>query len=262
MTTPPAMIRRTLKMTFWMAYDHLGTLAVLNVLCMLFIAPAAAMAGSALLSPDPARRVFVGLPLLLLTGGVFLPLGAVGLAEMLRGCLTSHEARWACFWRGIRQFGLRAIMAGALLTAAACCLAVAAWFYPRHLAPNWALAGYVLGALALWMLLLLMPVSLLVWPALVQKRQPVLSTLKLCVLLVLANPLYFAAFTASAVTGVLAALLPPLWLLFSLAPLLVLATSAYEVLARRYATAVPSEDNTEDDYLNRGLRDLLFPWKG
>jgi hypothetical protein len=62
----------------------------------------------------------------------------------------------------------------------------------------------------------------------------------------------------------------------------VLATSAYEMLARKYAAleahqaaeaagAVPAaalskadqiREDAKDDYLNRGFRDFLFPWKG
>jgi len=43
----------------------------------------------------------------------------------------------------------------------------------------------------------------------------------------------------------------------------VLSSCAYEMLHRKYAAgeAAPRKDE-DDDYLNRGFRDFLFPWKG
>jgi hypothetical protein len=46
--------------------------------------------------------------------------------------------------------------------------------------------------------------------------------------------------------------------------LMAIVSSAYELLARTYAArdGAPPVDDAHDDYLNRGFRDLIFPWKG
>ena len=56
------------------------------------------------------------------------------------------------------------------------------------------------------------------------------------------------------------AALLPLFIFIYGGAVLVLLSSAYELLSRKY-DHIASND-AADDYLNRGLRDFLFPWKG
>ena len=62
--------------------------------------------------------------------------------------------------------------------------------------------------------------------------------------------------------GLLLATLPGL-LLFSSLPLVALACSAYELLARHHGAIEGDPIFDEDDhYLNRSFKDFLFPWQG
>jgi uncharacterized membrane protein YesL len=157
------------------------------------------------------------------------------------------------------------------------------WFYAdklRDIAP-W--LGYAISALALWCLVLLALTYILAVPALVQKNARVAEALKLATMLVLDNPIFCVGLGIQffALAGL--SLIPVFFLLFSGAATAVLASSAYEMLARKYAaiqedrTGVSASarpihvisrkgvlvfDDANDDYLNRGLRDALFPWKG
>ncbi|MDX9973114.1 MAG: hypothetical protein RBU21_09000, partial [FCB group bacterium] len=122
--------------------------------------------------------------------------------------------------------------------------------------------GFGLSALAAWALVFALLTALMVVPALVQKKERALATVKLAAALVLANP-FFALGLAVQVLGftLVAVVVTPLLPLLYGSVVVVLVSSAYEMLARKYAApgAPPDED---DDYLNRGFRDFLFPWKG
>jgi hypothetical protein len=106
------------------------------------------------------------------------------------------------------------------------------------------------------------------------------GAIRLAAALVLDNPLFFAGMAAhSALIAAAAVLVPVLLACFALAPLVVLQCAAYEMLSRRYAAVEAARaggglapgrhgpvrvdfDDANDDYLNRGFRDLIFPWKG
>lgn len=261
-------------MTFWVAYDHLGKLLIVNVFCALLLLGPGSLALGALLAQDLAVALYVGLPLLGLTFGVVWPVLAAGLAHMVKELIDTRDGAVRTFFVGLRLYALRAAGVGVCLLAAVCCLGTSVVFYAYQLR-DWApWFGYAISAAALWGLVFVVMMSLLVIPALVQKRAGVFATLKLTALLVLDNPVYILGLAPYFVVLAGASLLPPAFFLLTPAVAVVLASSAYEMLSRKYAAleargteaagsahAAIDFHDAEDDYLNRSFRDLLYPWK-
>jgi uncharacterized membrane protein YesL len=250
-------------MAFWIAYDHLGKLILLNALCVVVMSPALALASAA-----PAA----GPPVLVLLQGGLAGLGLFGLAgpvamagflALAREVIDERGAGPGAFFHGIRRHGLQAVGLGLFYVLSAACLLASAWFYPAWLGGAAPWIGYGLGALACWALLFLAATAPLAFAALVFRRGGVRASLRLGALLALANPgMALALLVATVLCGV-AALAPPVLLLFSMAPVAVGWAAAYEIIARRHADPAgpPPLRDAEDDFLNRGWRDLLFPWK-
>ncbi len=268
------MLGRTLKMAFWVTYDHIGKLILANLLWFLAVAVPASLGWTAVIAGDPFIRTVVGIPLLVLAFGIVLPVMTAGLAHMAAVLIERKDGSLGDFFRGIKLYGARATGLGLLGLFAAVSLLTSAGFYPSRLAGRLAWLGYGISAVALWALIFLGLVALLAMPALVQKKGGVFSTLKLSALLVLANPFFCLGLAVQWVAWTLVSLVvaPVMPLLYgSLA--VVLVSSAYELLARKYAAVAdgavdptgprpaPLKDE-EDDYLNRGVRDFFFPWKG
>ncbi|HNR30745.1 MAG TPA: hypothetical protein PKI11_07630 [Candidatus Hydrogenedentes bacterium] len=252
-------------MTFWVVYDHLGKLLIVNVCCAVVLLGPVMLGLGALLGRDLAGALYVGLPLFGLTFGVLWPVLAAGLAHMVKELIETRDGTVGAFFAGLRLYGLRAAGMGLCLLFAACCLAGSAVFYAYRLRERAAWLGYGLSALALWGLLFVLLVSIMAMPALVQKRAGVFATLKLSALLVLDNPLFLLGLAPYFVLLAVASLAPPAFAFLTPAVSVVLASSAYEMLSRKYAAIEARREvdfrDAEDDYLNRGLRDFLFPWK-
>ncbi len=267
-------------MAFWVAYDFLGRLVVANLLCMLVLLLPSYFVVAALLSGDPWLALLVGGPAFVAAAGLFAPILAAGLAHMIKEFIDTRDGSLWTFFAGVRRYAWRAMGVGLLFTAAAGCLGMSVWFYGARLGETLPWLGYALSALALWALLMSALAAMLAVPALVQKRAGVFETVKLAYLLVLDNPLFCLglALNVAALAGL--AMMPPVLLLFSISPLMVLLSSAYEMLSRKYAAIEDKRSEAaaegrhlrvalrdvdfrdeEDDYLNRGIRDALFPWK-
>jgi hypothetical protein len=257
------MLGRTLKMAFWVTYDHVGKLILANLVWFLGFATPAAAGYIVLVAGNGTMRLFVALPLLVLSLGVVLPALTAGLAHMVKELIDTHDGSFGDLFRGIRIYWRRAAAIGLIYLFGSVSLATSAWFYAAKLHNGLAWIGYGLSALAAWGLAFALVSSLLAMPALVQKKEGVAATLKLTAVLVLANP-FFAAGLALQVLGftVLAVVMTPLLPLIYGAEVTVLASSAYELLARKYAAQGQAPKDEDDDYLNRGFRDFLFPWKG
>lgn len=269
------MLSRALKMAFWVTYDHLGKLVLLNLLCALVFIIPAGMAWAALISGDAMLAVAIGLPLALLACGLVLPVSCVGFAHLMKVIIESRDAGLGDFFLGVRRYAWRAVGASGLFIGAVTCLCTSVWFYAAQLGAARPWLGYSLSALALWCLLFSCAAALLVMPALVQKRSGVFSVWKLCMLLTLDNPLFCMGLAVYALMLGAFCLLPPVFMCFSMAPMMALSGSAYEILTRKYAAieAARASGGTasgrlkidfrdeEDDFLNRGFRDFLFPWK-
>lgn len=267
------MLGRTLKMAFWVTYDHVGKLILANIVWFLAVAVPGMVAWAAFVAGDASMRLLVALPFGVFALGVALPAASAGLAHMVKVLIDTRDGALGDMFRGIRAYGLRASGMGCLFLFALSSLTSSAWFYASRLRDSLPWLGYGLSALAVWALVAALLAGMYMMPALVQKKAGVLATMKLAGLLVLANPLFSVglAIQLVALTAVALVLSPVLPLLYG-AVATVLVSSAYEMLARKYAAAeaivkgaapdsVAAKDE-QDDYLNRGVRDFLFPWKG
>jgi len=270
------MLARSLKMAFWITYDHLGKLILASLIWSLPVALPGFLAAAALLSKDPTIQVVIGIPTLVLCLGVILPVVSAGLAHMTKELIDTRDGSITDMFRGIRLYWRRALGVGLVYVIGTTCLTTSTWFYAAKLRDTMPWLGYGISAVALWCLIFAALTSLLVMPTLVQRKGKVLETLKLASLLVLDNPVLSAgvAIQVLGLTAVALVFTPVLFFLYG-SLLLVFVSSVYELLARKYATmeagvaAGPDSsgraqpvDDEEDDYLNRGFRDFLFPWKG
>ena len=287
------MLGRTLKMTFWVVYDHLGKLVAANLISLALLVPPGGVAYSALsllfagdTEPGVAGAAFVvGATALLIGLGIVLPVTAVGLAEMFKELLETRDGSLKTYFSGIRRHGVRATALGLAVVGLGAAMATSVWFYPTRLVGPYGWLGILLGAVAAWALLFLLLTALLLPPALVHKQAGLRATVRLTALLVFDNTFLIIGL-ALALTAwtFLSFLLPPLLVLVHGAVIVGASSSAYELLARKYAAlahdaaaarnsghmtrlsvwaeAPPPVPDEEDDYLNRGIRDALFPWKG
>jgi hypothetical protein len=266
------MINRTLKMTFWVGYDHLGKLLLLDLIC------AALLCAPLFVLPYFRHMGLTGSVLavctLLSMVVVIAPVLAVGLAHFIKELIETQDAPLATCLTGIRLYGVRVILLAVAYTAALICLVVSIWFYitqfPALLSGElprtpilW--GGYLLGALACWGAIFVAITAVVAVPALVQKKQGLWPTIRLCAALVIDNAVFFTALTLFLTTvGVLVFLLMPPLVILLFVPLMVAVSAAYEELARKYvvreAHALPLDDSC-DDYQNRGFRDIFLPWK-
>lgn len=268
------MLARAMKMAFWVTYDHLGKFLVLGLIWSLALVLPGWVAFVGLFNDDPAIRALIGVPAAAFAFGIVLPIPSVGLAHLIKVLIDERDGSIGDFFGGIRQYAPRAVALGMLFVFAAASLSTSTWFYAAKLRDAAPWLGYAISGFALWCLLFAALVALFILPALVQKKGGLWETLKLAAVLVLDNPLFSLglAFQVLALTALCLAIFP--LFLFIYGPTVAALTgSAYEMLARKYAakaaetgTAPPNQhvypDDEEDDYLNRGFRDFLFPWKG
>jgi len=269
-------------MAFWVSYDHLGKLILANLVWALtFLVPA--MFGiTAFMSREPALIVLIGVPALLLVFGVIMPVTTSGLAYLVKELIDTRDGSFGDMFRGMQLYGRRAIGLGFFYLFAVSCLTSSVWFYAAKLHDTAPWLGYMLSALALWCLVFVGLMGMLVMPALVQKKAGVFATLKLTAALVLDNPMFSLGLAVQFVVVASLSMIVPVLVLFSGSFAVVLASSAYEMLARKYAATQETPEtpgkathpirptsrqaahieDEQDDYLNRGFRDFMFPWKG
>ncbi|MEA3365769.1 MAG: hypothetical protein U9Q79_09040 [Candidatus Hydrogenedentes bacterium] len=261
-------------MAFWITYDHLGKFLLIGLIWSLALLLPGWIAFVGLSNDDPAIRTLIGAPATAFAFGIVLPIPSVGLAHMVKVLIDERDGSVSDFFRGIRQHALRAVAIGILFVFAVASLATSTWFYAAKLGETAPLLGYAISGLALWCLLFAALIAMFVLPALVQKKGGIWETLRLAALLVLDNPLFSLglAFQVLVLTALCLAIFP--LFIFIYGPgVAALTGSAYEMLARKYAAkaaetgTVPANQplyppDEEDDYLNRGFRDFLFPWKG
>ncbi len=269
------MLVRAIKMSFWVVYDHLGKLLLVNIFSAIMLA-APVVTASAVLARNTQGYAFVYVALLcLISIGLFLPLIQAGLAWMVKTLIERHDGNVILFFAGIRRFGLRAVAIAFLYMLLSACLLSSVWFYGVRLGAHMPFVGYGLSAVALWMQFFLLMTAPLAVPALIHKNQGVFATMKLAALLTLDNPLLALGLLAHITALTLLAVMPPVFVFCSVAPIAALQGSAYELLSRKYAAIQAHKTNgkegveklvidfgdNDDEYLCRGFRDLLFPWK-
>ncbi len=258
------MFGRSLRMAFWIYYDHLGTFVALNLLVALVMAAPVWMAGAALLSGDPALWVTVGLPLYFLVTGILWPLGLVGVLAYARQRIDERSGSFGDFFAGVRRHGVQAVLVGSAYAVAVAGLLFGMWFYAVRVGASAPWAGIVLSGVAGWALVLLLPTAPWALTAVVFRRCGAGMALRLGAGLAFGHPGLSLALSLGTGVLLLLALSPPGFLLLTVAPVAVWWAAAYEILARQYAVAGGQPlawNDANDDYLNRGWSDLLFPWK-
>ena len=281
------MLSRTLKMTLWVMYDHLGKLVLINVMWMVALLIPGTLAFVAFMSGDVPLALYVGIPLVLLMCGAILPVSFAGIAHLIKLLIETRDGSLRDFFTGMRVYGLRAIGLSLVYGVAMVCLLVSIWFYSAKLRDTLPWLGFALSAIALWVLVFVGLSAIYAIPALVQKKGGVGTTLKLAAMLVLDNPMFSIALGIQFIVLASFSMIPFVLFLVTGSLAMVMATSAYEMLARRYAAveaamteanaagvnvsrkmiiskarAISEEEYAQDEYLNRGFRDFLFPWKG
>lgn len=253
------MLHRAVKMWFWVTYDHLGKLLLLNAALML---PCALLTGLALMLP-PLPAIL----LLVLLYAAAVPGCLAALGHTARTLIETHEADLQTITSGFRQYFLPGALVGLLLNAAIAASLAGAWYYLLVLARPTPSYAYALAALCLWCGAFAATIQFHALPALAQQRAGIRAALHTGLLLSADNPLTTAALLLNFLGLTALATLPPAYVCFSLAPMATLQAAAYEILARYYAAPIvdgrraPDYRDAEDDYLNRGFRDFLFPWK-
>lgn len=258
------MLGRSLKMAFWVFHDHLGALLIANFIWAVAVAAPIAIALPPLFAGDLELGLFLGVPAVYLSFFLCGPVIGAGVAHLIKVAIDTRDAGMGDFFAGIRLYGVRAAALGLCYAAAVVALGTSAWFYAAKLQSTFPLVGYGISALAGWLLVLVGLTALFALPALVQRKTGVFATIRLAALLVLANPVLAAgvAIQAFMLTFITAALLPLFFAGYG-AAVLCIGSAAYELLARKYDSngKPPPPDDANDDYLNRGLKDLFFPWK-
>lgn len=260
------MLGRSLKMAFWIFHDHLGLLLIANCLWAASVAAPIGLALPAFASGDWELIFVVALPAFYLALFVSAPALGAGMAHLIKVLIDKRDATMSDFFQGVRLYSWKAIGIGSCYALTIVAFTTSAWFYPSKLHASLPILGYVIGALAVWCLAITALTTPFVLPTLVQKRAGVFATLRLATLLVIANPgLSIGIAVQTVMLTAITFVLLPLFFVGYGAAVLCVGSAAYELLARKYATiggtALPTPDDANDDYLNRGLRDLFFPWK-
>ena len=280
------MLRQTLKMAFWVTYDHLGKLLVASFIWSLFVGPWLLIFLTTLMAADPAMILVIGLPAWAIGLGIAAPLAMVGMAHMVKEFIDTKDGAIRTIFKGMRLYGKRAIAIGIAYVVAIICLMTNVWFYgySEVFAERAPWVGLLISIVAVWILVFLGLMAMFVMPALVQKRDGWFATLKLTALLVLDNPLLALGLGVQLITiSIICLLIPPVLVFLHGGLMAVITGCAYEVLSRKYAAvegqtgagkagsrhmetvgrgaAKSIDPDAEDDYLNRGFRDFLFPWK-
>lgn len=266
------MFHRALKMTFWVTFDHLGKLLLVNLFCVAVLAVPGGVVFTSFLAAD-AVAMYVGLVVLALIVGLLWPVLAAGIAHMTAELIETRDGSVRTFFVGMRCYAGRAMGVGITLTMAVTCLATSVGFYVYQLQDRAPWLGYLLSAVALWALIFVLLATPFAIPALVQRKRGIWATLKLSLLLVLDNPLLAIGLALNEAALILASLFPPVFVFAGPVAAVVMASCTYEMLSRKYAaleargrsreggTQPLDFNDAQDDYLNRGVRDFLFPWK-
>jgi len=271
-------------MAFWVTYDHAGKLLLANLVASIAVAVPAMLGVAAFMTHDMVLIVAVAAPMLALAWCVAMPVAAAGLAHMVKELIDTRDGAVRTMFDGMRLYWRRAIALGTIYGAAVLTLTTSVWFYATKLRDTAPWLGYAVSTVALWCLAFVALTALLLMPALVQKRAGIPATLKLTALLVLDNLLFVIGLALTILALGATVLVPPVFFFCYAGLAIVIVSCAYELLARKYEAVLsgpqpgakathigpvsaardgtrPLAQDERDDYLNRGFRDFLFPWK-
>lgn len=279
------MLIRALRMAFWVFYDHFGKLVLANLILAGLLLALGVAGLSGLATGEVTFIVLITVPAAAVSFGVVVPVFGAGLAHLVKELVDTGDGSFFDLFRGIGLYWRRAIGVGFVYVAAVSVLLTSAWFYGVRLGSTAPWLGYGVAGFAVWCLVLVVLSQMLAMPALVQKKGGVAATLKLSALLVLDNPFFCLGLSVYfLILAALSVVIPPFGAFFSWSAAVVLSSTAYEMLARKYSaierertgtatgaagreSSVASRggrlifDDTKDDYLNRGFRDFWTPWK-
>lgn len=254
---------RALKMAFWVYYDHVVLWTALNVLVVVCVLLPLILAGGF----ASGRLSLWGASLLL--SGAMACVGYAGLLHLARRIIETGGGTWRDFVEGCSGHGPRMILLLIPLVGFWMSILWGIRIHAGVVAKQLPLLAHAaLGAGGL-LAFLTAGVALFAGPALVNRGCRPGSALGTAWCICLVHPCY--ATCAWAVVGVLGAagLFPPWGALASIGPVSVFIAASYEMLARlhdlpegdeAWSTACRHWDRT-DDFLNRGIRDFLYPWK-
>ena len=268
------MLIRTIKMTFWVLYDHVGKLLVANMLCaFLVVLPLLCIEYMLATSTTLTLSILAVIPICLML--IILPMFHIGLLWMVKELIEKRDGSLKTIFIGIKCFGLQALILFLIYLFAISCVLSSIWFYGQ-LAGNYSpLIQYGLGAFSIWIIAFLIATAIFSLPALVNKNNGVIGAIKLAFALVIDNPVFTLGILIHIAVMIAFSFALPFLLCFSFSPIAVLQGSAYEILSRKYRylsefKKMPDNKNKaftidfgdeNDEYLCRGFRDLLFPWK-
>jgi len=253
------MLYRALKMWFWLTYDHLGRLLIFNFVCAL---PIALLLGLGMTLSGP-----LGLLLTFLAFAVAAPAAIAALGSVARELLERNEAPYPILLDGLRRFGPSGALVGTIGGVVVITSGVGVYFYLAVVAQPTPWYAYALAGVCAWVGTFATLVLAFALVAIPQKRAGARSAVTTGALLVANNPIFCFVVALHLAGLATCAMAMPVFLLFSVAPMATLLTTAYEMLARKYAAPIVNGKHVidfkddEDDYLNRGLRDFFFPWK-
>lgn len=271
------MLHRTLKMAFWVFYDHLGKLLLANLISVVIMASPLVVAHILLIrwaTGHVSQVLSLGIALLASCLGV--PLAFAGLYALVRELIDTRDGTLATYFSGMRRYGIKMVALSVLYMFVSACLVSSIIFYATHPPFNSPFVGYSISALALWIQLFLLVSLVFAGPAAIYKSQGILTIIKFAIVLALDNPLFALNLVGILALLALVGLLPPILVFFLFTWLAVVQCSAYELLSRKYnaiqaALQAGTYDkknvqidfgDENDEYLCRNFRDFLFPWKG
>jgi hypothetical protein len=251
---------RVQKMAFWVLYDYAGYLIALNVLSLAVV-----------FGPPWLLYELTGgyAPVATLLAALLGVLAVAGQATLIVALLDGEDFSFRRVIFGVVAHGPRALGLAALFALALFIAILAARFYANRVLPVRPSVGLLLSGLCLSGGAALLLSGVYVLPALVNQRGTALRALRTSLVLAGRHPVLTPGLLVLMLAQGLLLATPPGVMLLSTMPLVALVCCAYELLARHHAASEggapgdtgPTPDE-EDIFLNRGFKDILFPWKG
>ena len=177
------MLGRTCKMSFWIVYDHLGKFLLLGLLWSMGLLLPGWLAVVSLFSGERSTVLFVAIPSAIFTVGIALPVMSTGLAHLVKTIIDKRDGSLRDFFDGVRQYAVRAIATGLIVSTILVGLATSSFFYAAHLKESVPWLGYLLSGVAVWGFVFVIVLALYIPSAIVQKKAGVRETLKLAAIL-------------------------------------------------------------------------------
>ena len=108
------MLSRTLRMTFWVMYDHLGKLVLANLVWAFAVLVPGIVGMTAFMTGDPGTILVIGVPAAILMFGITLPVTTAGLAHMVKELIDTRDGSFLDLFAGMRLYWRRSIGVGVL----------------------------------------------------------------------------------------------------------------------------------------------------